>query len=139
MKQIYKTSDGKEFTDEESARLHEELIRAERDFNRAKDFLARKLYETQFTADGFPFNSGHWNYYSVMGGISNKPYTQEISINQWRFSFDSGGFLELIYEDGKEERRKIDFKSLYYKRENAEKKRKEMLAKYIESLKKELE
>ena len=139
MEQIYKTSDGREFTDEKLAQLHEELIKAEHDFNQARDFLARKLCETQFTADGFPFDFERWNYYSVMGGIFNKPHTQEISIRPWRVSFDRGDFLELSYEDGKGERRRIDFKNLYYKRENAEKRRKEMLAEYIEELKKELE
>ena len=139
MKQIYKTSDGREFTDEKSAELHEELVEAEHNFNQARKILARKLCETQFTADGFPFDFSQWTYYSVMGGILNRPYIQEISINPWKLSFDCRDFLEISYEDEKSgASRKIDFKDLYYKKENAEKRKKELLAEYIEDLKKEL-
>lgn len=138
MKQIYKTTDGREFSGEESAKRHEELIEAENNFNKAKEVLARRLFETQFTADGVPFDFKNWKYYYVREGFWSRPSIEEISFCPWKISFDYKDSLELNYETDNGKSKKIDFKNLYYFKKNALKKHNELLAKYIEELKKEL-
>lgn len=64
--QVFETSDGAEFVDEDDAKYHEELLVATREFTQAKKRLNHCLSKTLKTADGKRFDVGRWaNYWFV--------------------------------------------------------------------------
>ena len=65
----YKSSDGQEFETEEQAAYHEELIEAKGQYETARSVYGQRLFESQKTADGHPFQFSIlldywyvWNY-----------------------------------------------------------------------------
>lgn len=56
--QQYRTSDGREFANKAEAERHQKLVDAIEAFDKAHDALGFTLAQSQWTADGKPFEFG---------------------------------------------------------------------------------
>lgn len=120
----YTSEDGREFNTEADAKKHEELITAKSLYDQARHAYARKLWETQKTADGEPFELG-WRRYWRIVGLYMWPRLQEVSIYPHSCDLDDQDALTIIEEvdNGKGGRQFASHRisDLYCREENAKK------------------
>lgn len=121
----FRTNDGKTFTDKADAERHEKLVEAEAEYKRAMSTYARRLFETQKTADGHPFELGLTrNYYYVAHYYDNLsvPRLVSVSFSHLDARLDEKGRDDVIVITGtNDSKMKYQITSLYRDRVNAEK------------------
>jgi len=81
----YQASDGKEFDNEEEAKLHDELVTARTEYDEARHRFSRAVALTQKTADGelFDFKSG--DYWFVTDYYNQEPRLKRVHFIGWNF------------------------------------------------------
>jgi hypothetical protein len=74
MQQIYKTTDGTEFSSQEDAIAHENVTEAYKGYKDAVEKLQCAIGSKLMTADGFDFKiGGHTNYYYIIHPFTMNP------------------------------------------------------------------
>jgi hypothetical protein len=132
----YKTTDGKEFTDEAEAIAHEEIITLKRSFQAARYSYGRALAKREKTIDGHPFTIRYDTYYRI-SDFFGMPTLVEVSFhNDWEFTLDDNTDEITILQPRKNESgyTHTRISDLYKDRDNA---RKALAAKQTEYLRRE--
>lgn len=106
----YRTSDGLEFSDLESAEIHQECATALRELQEAESKFFTKLAAKHYlTADGRPFSLQTANWVIVERQYE-PPYVAEVELawqsSQSRYYFREDGALCISWRRGKEEHRR---------------------------------
>jgi hypothetical protein len=111
----FKTTDGREFTDEAEAKLHDELIVAREAFDAARRRLNNAVLKTQRTADGQLFDFGLFrDYHYVRPGYGGMPSMQTVSFLGWNFEIsEHTDAVEIIDTTISERRPRYAIASLY--------------------------
>lgn len=132
-KTVFRTEDGQEFTDKASAERHEKLVAAKAAYEDARQQYAKALAETQFTADGYPFdlNTRH-TYYYVTGLWNGSPEVDSVSFYLWNIDLDEADRLSVVQWDNRgEASRRVSYRidHLYWHKSGAQE---EMIREYAE-------
>lgn len=79
----WKTSDGAEFDNEADATRHEAVVEAIRNYEDAAKQLGIVLAERTKTADGYPFDFSHWQYWAVFPYHGCGPIMRRVNVSRW--------------------------------------------------------
>jgi hypothetical protein len=89
MQQIYKTTDGTEFSSQEDAIAHENVTEAYKGYKDAVEKLQCAIGSKLITADGYPFIiGGHTNYYYIVNPFTMNPTVVDIVVSFHNFEID---------------------------------------------------
>lgn len=106
------------------AERHEKLAEAEAAYKKAMSTYAKCLFETQKTADGYPFELGFMrDYYYVVHYYDNLNVPHIVSVEFSRFNahLDERGSEDVVVvTDLNDNKRKYQITRLYRDRKNAE-------------------
>lgn len=92
----YKTSDGREFTEESDANFHQEYLDIVEEFDVISSKLTNIVAKKVKTADGQPFKFGGFSkYYTVMNKYAH-PYIFEFYTPSTRWSYNLDERMEWI-------------------------------------------
>lgn len=121
---IFETSDGRKFTDEKDAQLHENLIMASESLRRALDVFNKALLKTVKTADGYAFEYGFWDEYFYVPEIFSfgmEPRVYSISLGYtWEIDNRDGDLRIYVQLPNESQKRAFDASTLYRKKANAQ-------------------
>ena len=120
MKQVFRTSDGQEFTNEEAANRHEAIIAARGVYKTAQRELHALLVNELVTADGQPFGFGSLrDYFFIVQPEWGGHYIKKVTFSYWNFAVDERGptIIDTHWRDGKMQHYRID--ELYADFDNA--------------------
>lgn len=118
---IYKTTDGREYTDKEQAERHEALTAVKTAYEDARRNYAAALAESHKTADGYQFKlTGMRDYYFVTPGWYGAPEIKKVAFYIWNCDLSDNDEAAIVDTS---EGRRIEYKisALYRQKANAKK------------------
>lgn len=118
----FRAADGREFESESDATAHEELRGLKAAYEEARQAYARKLWETQKTADGVPFRLDTFNKYYHIADYFGFPSWLPVSFYIWACDLDDEDEATVRQQpdSGREGWETYKISELYYYKGNAE-------------------
>ena len=104
----FKTSDGREFSNQKEAEKHDALILARGKYSEALRQMNTLIAETARTADGHLFEFGLWTtYYYVTPGYFSKPVLTEVPYLGWNWDLNErDDQVEIVTREGNDNRQR---------------------------------
>lgn len=134
-KQVFVTSDGSEFTNEDDANRHDKLCEAKEKFESAEQHYAQLLAESETTADGFKFRFDlTWYFWYVVWFHADHPKLFKLEFIGRETVIDDGKVYLVPYMSDRLGLNRVPIKDLFVKQENAKKVYAEKLRVYMTEL-----
>jgi len=119
----FECEDGKTFPTKAEAEQHEKLATTREDYERARRKYARALWETQKTADGYPFKMVALETFYYLANWAGEPKIREVSFYCRNMDLDDSD-RAVIHDTSSEEKRRgpasYRIGELYVRKANAE-------------------